>query len=148
METLQHKFVSSIPDQIDELTLYISMEYGTAIHKCVCGCGNEVVTPFSPTDWELNFNGKSVSLSPSIGNWSFKCQSHYWIVKNKVRYVSKWTYDEIDENRKADKKKKNEFYSGKQVVESEFEQQFVISEKLKDSNSKWNSFKTFVSELF
>lgn len=124
------------------------MEYGTAIHKCVCGCGNEVVTPFSPTDWELNFNGKSVSLSPSIGNWSFKCQSHYWIVKNKVRYVSKWTYDEIDENRKADKKKKNEFYSGKQVVESEFEQQFVISEKLKDSNSKWNSFKTFVSELF
>ena len=85
MKTMQHKFVEFIPDVIEEGVLYISIEYCTAIHKCVCGCGNEVVTPLSPTDWELTFNGKTVSLDPSIGNWSFKCQSHYWIAKNSIR---------------------------------------------------------------
>jgi hypothetical protein len=109
METLQHKFVSSIPDQIDELTLYITMEYRTAIHKCVCGCGNEVVTLFSPTDWEIIFNDDSVSLSPSIGNWSFKCHSHYWIVKNKIIHASKWNKYEVEDNRKIDKKIKLNF---------------------------------------
>ncbi|MBK7970270.1 MAG: hypothetical protein IPK08_15745 [Bacteroidetes bacterium] len=69
MKTIQHKFVEFIPDVIEGGVLYISIEYCTAIHKCACGCGNEVVTPLSPTDWEITFNGKTVSLDPSIGNW-------------------------------------------------------------------------------
>ena len=52
---IAHRFVEFIPDQIEEGILYISIEYCTAIHKCICGCGNEVVTPLSPTDWELEF---------------------------------------------------------------------------------------------
>jgi hypothetical protein len=147
METLQHKFVSSIPDQIDELTLYITMEYRTAIHKCICGCGNEVITPFSTTDWELNFNGDSVSLSPSIGNWSFKCQSHYWIVKNKIIHASKWDKDEIAYNRKTDKKKKVEFYSKKILQESEVDEQLIVLDEFSKSVSKWNTFKKFITDL-
>ena len=81
---MNHKFVEFIPDNLEEGVIYVSLQYTTAIHKCVCGCGNEVVTPLSPNDWQLTFNGESISLSPSIGNWNFKCQSHYWIVNNKV----------------------------------------------------------------
>lgn len=86
---IKYKFVQYIPDQIEERTLYISIEFGTAVHKCVCGCGNEVVTPLSPSDWELIYNGETVSLYPSIGNWGFKCESHYWITKGKVKFAEK-----------------------------------------------------------
>jgi hypothetical protein len=83
---IKHKFVQYIPDLVEERMLYISIEFGTVVHKCMCGCGNEVVTPLSPTDWELIYNGETVSLYPSIGNWGFKCKSHYWIGRSKVKF--------------------------------------------------------------
>lgn len=107
---LQHRFVNNIPEHIEDGILYISMEYSTAIHKCVCGCGNEVVTPFSPTDWRLTFDGKTVSLHPSIGNWSFDCKTHYWIVNNKICIAGKWEENEIRTGRKKDKKRKKKYY--------------------------------------
>jgi hypothetical protein len=73
---LDTEFVASIPDRLAEHTLYVSMEYATVAHQCCCGCGLEVVTPLSPTDWKLTYDGVSVSLHPSIGNWSFPCRSH------------------------------------------------------------------------
>jgi len=115
MEILQHKFVEFIPDVIEEGVLYISIEYCTAIHKCVCGCGNEVVTPFSPTDWEIIFNGKTVSLIPSIGNWGFECKSHYFITKNKIHFARHWKDWEIKQGRKEDSKKKKKYYSKKGI---------------------------------
>ena len=102
---LVYKFVKSVPDMLEDGVIYISMEYATAIHKCCCGCGNEVVTPFSPTDWELTFDGKTISLYPSIGNWSLECQSHYWITKNKVEWVPKW-----DKKQKNKKKRRGSFF--------------------------------------
>ena len=86
--TLSPKFVKYIPKQIEESVIYISKEYGTAIHKCACGCGNKVVTPLSATGWELKSNGETISLYPSIGNWNFECKSHYWIINNEIRWVS------------------------------------------------------------
>lgn len=108
---LQHRFIENIPDIVEEGILYISVKYCTAIHKCVCGCGNEVVTPLSPVDWELIFNGKTVSLYPSIGNWSFQCQSHYWITKSEIIYSSKWKKTKIQEGRSRDKERKSDFYN-------------------------------------
>jgi len=110
MKTLQHKFVEFIPDQIEDGILYISIEYATAVHKCVCGCGREVITPISPTDWELKFNGKFVSLYPSIGNWGFECKSHYWITKNEVKHAPRWDEDEIDHSRKREADEKRDYY--------------------------------------
>jgi hypothetical protein len=81
---LIHEFVEFIPDDLKEGTIYVSMTYATVAHKCCCGCGNLVITPLSPTDWKLIFDGKSISLDPSIGNWNFACQSHYWIRRNRV----------------------------------------------------------------
>jgi hypothetical protein len=116
MRKLQHRFVDLIPDTIEDGILYISINYCTAIHNCVCGCGNEVVTPLSPTDWEITFDGKSVSLYPSIGNWNFDCKSHYWIIKNKIRFARKWKTVEIESEKKADLKRKWKYFS-KQKIE-------------------------------
>jgi hypothetical protein len=111
MKTLTHKFIKFIPDKLDEGILYVSVDYCTAVHKCICGCGNEVVTPISPTDWKLTFDGKSISLDPSIGNWSFDCKSHYWIINNKVYYARKWSDEEIFKGRANDAKVKRKYYN-------------------------------------
>lgn len=110
---MQHRFVEYIPEEILEGVIYISIEFATATHKCVCGCGNLVVTPLSPTDWELRFDGESVSLHPSIGNWSFECKSHYWIKNNKVIHARSWEDDEIEENRQNDQFQKKDWFRKK-----------------------------------
>ena len=113
MKTISHKFVEFIPDNLEDGIIYISLVYCTAIHKCFCGCGNEVVTPISPTDWQLSFNGKSVSLYPSIGNWNFDCKSHYWIKNNEVKWARKWSEEEIKNGRSHDSLNKDQYYGKK-----------------------------------
>lgn len=87
---MKYEFVEYVPDELTEGRLYISIAFATALHKCCCGCGREVVTPLAPTGWSLTFDGKTVSLAPSIGNWSYPCQSHYWIRRNNVEWVPRW----------------------------------------------------------
>lgn len=113
MKTVEFRFVERIPKDIPEGILFISIEFETAIHKCCCGCGKEVVTPISPTGWKLTFNGESVSLFPSIGNWSFDCKSHYWIKENKVVWAEKWTSYEIQKVRKGEDLERKEYYKKK-----------------------------------
>lgn len=108
--TLAYTFVDAIPAKLEERTLYIAMDYATAVHKCCCGCGQEVVTPLSPTDWKMTYDGVSVSLSPSIGNWSFKCQSHYWIVRNIVKWADQWSPEQIEAGRAGDRRAKQAHY--------------------------------------
>ena len=86
-KVLVHQFVEFIPNELKEGTLYVCMGLATVVHKCCCGCGNEVVTPLSPSDWKLIFDGETITLHPSIGNWGFKCQSHYWIRDSRVRWA-------------------------------------------------------------
>lgn len=95
MMTLTHRFVEYIPEVIEEGILYVSIPFCTAIHKCLCGCGNEVVTPISKKGWKLSFDGESVSLNPSIGSWNLKCKSHYFITNNNIRWASSW-FDYFD----------------------------------------------------
>ena len=102
-----------MPDEIQEGVIYISIKYCTAIHKCVCGCKNDVVTPLSPTDWELTYDGESVSLYPSIGNWNFPCRSHYWITNNIVKYAKMWSDKDIALGRAMDEMKKKTYYKKK-----------------------------------
>ena len=59
---LKHEFVEFIPEHLPEGTIYVSIRFATASHKCCCGCGKEVVTPLSPTDWKLTFDGETISL--------------------------------------------------------------------------------------
>jgi hypothetical protein len=107
---LAHSFVEFIPDVLEDRMLYVSMKFAVVAHKCCCGCGNEVVTPLSPTDWKLLFDGKTISLTPSIGNWGFDCQSHYWIRGSRVSWVPRWSQDRIEAGRFQDRLAKSEYY--------------------------------------
>ncbi|HLM99177.1 MAG TPA: DUF6527 family protein [Bryobacteraceae bacterium] len=107
---LKHEFVEFIPGELKEGTIYISIRFGTASHLCCCGCGNKVVTPLRPTDWKLIFDGKTVSLDPSIGNWSFACRSHYWIRNNRVRWAAQWSPEEIAAGRAHDRFAKDRYF--------------------------------------
>lgn len=115
---MKHEFVEYIPDELNEGVIYISIPFSTAIHKCVCGCGNEVVTPFSPTDWKLIFNGETVSLTPSIGNWTLPCQSHYWIREDKVIWAEKWSPSRIEANIKREDFERKQYYKKKKGLRS------------------------------
>ena len=107
---LDHEFVDTIPESIEPNRLYISTEYATVVHLCMCGCGHEVVTPLTPTDWRILYDGETVSLSPSVGNWSFPCRSHYWIDHSTVRWAARWTSDQVDSGRAADRLRKEAYF--------------------------------------
>ncbi len=108
--TLTHEFVEYIPEEMRDGVLYISMSYATVAHKCCCGCGKEVITPLSPTDWTLIFDGKSITLDPSVGNWSFACRSHYWIRRGKVHWAGAWTQEKIDAGRTRNRVEKQRYF--------------------------------------
>jgi hypothetical protein len=109
---LTHEFVEFVPEDLREGTLYVCIPFATVVHRCCCGCGREVVTPLAPTDWTLIFDGVSVSLHPSVGNWSFPCQSHYWIQHNRAHWAGRWTHDEIRAGRAADALAKARYFGG------------------------------------
>lgn len=88
-------FVEQIPRKIEEGKIYISNENNIAIHLCCCGCNGKTVTPLGPRGWNLieskymdgTVQKINISLSPSIGNWSWEKPSyhaHYFITNNKV----------------------------------------------------------------
>jgi hypothetical protein len=104
--SLEPQFVEFLPEKLDEGVLYISIPYATTAHLCACGCREEVVAPLSPTDWRLTFDGETVSLEPSIGNWSFACQSHYWIEDNRVDWAPRWSKEKIARGREHDRLRK------------------------------------------
>lgn len=107
---LKHQFVASAPEKLEDGVLYVSPQYRTAMHKCCCGCGHEVVTPFSPTDWQMLFDGISVTLHPSIGNWSLACRSHYWIERNKIVWAGQRSNAQIEAGRQWDRELKGRYY--------------------------------------
>ena len=100
-------FVETVPEELEDGVLYISVRYRTAAHICACGCGMKVATPIHPTAWEMHWDGRAVSLSPSIGNWQFPCRSHYLIRRNKIvkaRDLADW---EIERGRKKEREKRS-----------------------------------------
>lgn len=110
LETIKPKFVDFIPDLVEDGVLYISIQYGTAAHKCACGCGELVVTPIKPLDWKITWNGESITMFPSIGNWSFQCQSHYFIEESRVIWARKMSQSAINEGRLKDQARKDQYY--------------------------------------
>lgn len=114
--TYTHKFVKAFPETLEEGVLYVSVEFATAAHRCFCGCGSEVYTRFSPTDWSMKFDGEAVTISPSIGNWSFACQSHYILANGRVRWADKWSRERIEMGRAIDRQHKERHYKGSPSV--------------------------------
>jgi Family of unknown function (DUF6527) len=108
---LKHRFVHYIPRDLDPGVLYISIEFASAAHRCCCGCGEEVVTPLTPHDWQITFDGETISLWPSVGNWDYGCRSHYIIRRNRVIEAKPLTDKQIAGGRANDKAVKARFYA-------------------------------------
>jgi hypothetical protein len=87
--TIKPMYVESIPDltEMEQKVLYISKHYKTAAHMCLCGCGEETITPLNEYGWILTDNEGKISLQPSIGNYQFECKSHYIITNNVANFV-------------------------------------------------------------
>ena len=114
---LEHRFVHYIPEQLEPGVIYVSMDYATAAHSCCCGCGEQVITPFTPSDWKLTFDGETISLWPSVGNWNFKCRSHYIIRHNRVLAAEPWEEKQVEGGRRRDKSRKRQNYAEKSRCE-------------------------------
>lgn len=85
IEQLVTEEVEFIPKEMKDGVIYVSRRFGTAIHRCACGCGEQTVTPFTGMKaWTLTDGPNGVTLRPSIGNQQFPCKSHYWITDGKV----------------------------------------------------------------
>lgn len=109
---LRHEFVDYIPEQLDDSVLYVSTRFGTVVHRCACGCGEEVVTPLGPAEWKLTYDGRTVSLAPSIGNWGLPCRSHYWIVEGQVQWARSFSASRVTLVRQEARKRRAAYYHG------------------------------------
>jgi hypothetical protein len=88
VDSLKPSFVAEIPESLKPGILYLALEYDAMAHLCACGCGNEVATPISPTDWRIAWNGVGITVHPSIGSGSLACRSHYVIEASRIRWCA------------------------------------------------------------
>lgn len=103
--------VHYIPKTLEPGFLYVSEEFGAAVHLCACGCGSKVSTPLGPTEWTLEETISGPNLTPSIGNWQFACQSHYWIHNGDIVWSGKWTQEEVAAGRHAEEDRRHNYFA-------------------------------------
>ena len=108
---VRHEFVDFVPKKLDEGVLYVSMRFGTVVHLCACGCGEEIVTPLGPAEWKLTYDGREITLTPSVGNWGLPCRSHYWIREGKFRWARGFSESEIAAVRYEARKRRGNYYN-------------------------------------
>ena len=129
---LEPRFVDVLPPKLDDGVLYVSMVFNTVVHHCCCGCGTRVVTPLSPAGWQLQYDGRAVTLNSSIGNHQYGCRSHYWIRQNRVVWSYACTTTEIEESRAATQRARRTWYDGAPPVPKS-----VNPPMSRDSNYSW-----------
>lgn len=106
----EHKLVVSIPEKLQAHIVYVTKDKDVAAHLCACGCGREVVTPLSPTDWSIKIHRGGVTLHPSIGNWAFPCRSHYFIHDGAVVWAGDMSNQAVALGRQRDRARKRSYY--------------------------------------
>ncbi len=136
-QSYSFQFVEFVPKVLEDGVLYVSMTYATASHRCFCGCSMKVVTPLSPTDWRLTFDGDSLSLHPSIGNWSYPCRSHYILRDNHVVWAGPISSADILAIRNTDVQDKRRYYNRHQRAQSSTTLMAVTSSTKKDTRRGW-----------
>lgn len=102
--------VHYVPNTLEPGFLYVSEEFGAAVHLCACGCGLKVSTPLGPTEWTLEETAIGPSLTPSVGNWQFPCKSHYWIQRGNIVWSTTWTSEQIAAGRSAEEARRRAYY--------------------------------------
>lgn len=103
------EFCDFIPEVLEEGKVYLAPQHCACLHLCACGCGEEVSTPISKTEFSYSIDNGLISLSPSIGNHDFPCNSHYFIKDGRVRWSYRMDLEEIEAGRTYDRKLKAEY---------------------------------------
>ncbi len=91
-DVVSFAFVDSAPAELRAGTLYISTKYRAIVHSCLCGCGEKVVLNLDPGSWRFTFDGRSISIHPSVGNVGLPCRSHYIVRKSEVEWLPPLTH--------------------------------------------------------
>lgn len=102
--------VRYIPAELRPGILYVSNEFGIAVHLCACGCGSKIRTPLGPTEWSIKETKKGPSLYPSVGNWQEACRSHYWIRAGEIRWAERWSPEQISAGRQNEERRRAAYY--------------------------------------
>jgi Family of unknown function (DUF6527) len=102
--------VHFMPKELKPGVLYVSDEFGIALHLCACGCGSKIRTPLGPTEWDVEETKGGPSLYPSVGNWQQACQSHYWIRHGEIIWAEEWTPEQIAAGRRHDEQRRRTYY--------------------------------------
>ena len=99
-------WVEDMPPVLEEGKVYVSILHDLTEHLCACGCGEEISLRLSPSGWQIEYDGETISISPSIGNWQLPCSSHYFIIQNQTVEAEQWTTTRILAERKQNKRQK------------------------------------------
>lgn len=105
MERVRH-----MPRELRPGVLFVSDEFGIAIHLCACGCGSKIRTALGPTEFSVTATPDGPSVRPSIGNWQQTCRSHYLIDRGQVIWADKWTPEQITAGRAREYARRREYY--------------------------------------
>ena len=105
--------VRYIPAHLQPDILYVSKEFGIAVHLCACGCGSKIRTPLGPTEWSVRETRQGPTLRPSIGNWQERCQSHYLICRGEVKWADRWSQEQIAAGRKHEEQRRTAYFESR-----------------------------------
>lgn len=136
LDEIHPKFVEFVPRELKEGVLYISETHKVAVHKCASGCGEKVVTPLSPVDWQVKKDGDFVSLYPSIGNWNFACRSHYWIRRNRIVWADSFTDKQIARVQERDRRDRAKYIEERNRLKSG-DGQFPPPSGIAPTDTRW-----------
>ena len=104
LKEFELQVVHRVPEDLCPGVLYACFDCNVIAHLCACGCKEKVILPIDPDFWSVRYDGETVSLAPSIGNFQFPCKSHYWIKENKVIWADVCT--PVSNGGKKQKRKK------------------------------------------
>lgn len=104
--------VRYMPKDLRPGVLFVSDEFGIALHLCACGCGSRIRTALGPTEFSVTETPEGPTVHPSIGNWQQVCQSHYWIERGSVIWAEKWGPKQIAAGRAREEQRRRAYYDG------------------------------------
>ena len=73
--------------------------------------------PLGRSEWRIEYDGETVSIRPSVGNWRLPCRSHYIIQESVTRWCKSWSTIEAAAGRIRDRQEKEQDIIRKQKRE-------------------------------